>query len=674
MFGNVKRINCGITVLSIGLVTGLVGCGGSNEPAGEVYATKILVPARSSSEFAEHVKANFRKVGAIRVTDISNESGRVAAEFADTAMISQVDKYSGTNLIETGVDEADLVKFDGQFTFTVKQPTGYNDLCCDTIGIAADTISIPYDPPPPKPAQIHVHRTSESAAVADWVSSVSLSESSGSVQGLYLHGNRAADSEQIISVNTTFAYGWGYWSDQAKWEGGKTSIHFFDANDPAALKETQKLEWQGYYVDSRVVDGVLYVVSRHTPKLEGFRYYPADSQQEESNKALIESLRVDEILPKLMINDGAEQELVAAENCFIPQTDEFSWPSILTITAISLDNPTAPGSSCTLASNGGVYASTNALYLSLTTYADNNLDNITKTQIHKFAFASSGATYRGSGEVKGDLGWNSGSSFRMSEKDGILRVLTTSRSGEEINHTLTVLAESTAKSESGDLVPVLSPVVVLPNDNHPKKIGKPREDIYGVRFLGDRGYVVTFQQTDPLYILDLSEPTDPFIAGELEIPGFSEYLQLLDEDTLLGVGRGGSRNQEVQVSLFDVADPANPSLVETAIAGQGSEASYDYHAIAWMHDPDTGQTKFAFPVTRYGDSVERGLAFYAIDTESNHFVVEDFMNIENPMQPGSFYGSARSLIQGDALHYIKGHHIWSAAQSDLGEVVGPQGP
>jgi len=179
-------------------------------------------------------------------------------------------------------------------------------------------------------------------------------------------------------------------------------------------------------------------------------------------------------------------------------------------------------------------------------------------------------------------------------------VVTTSRTGGEISHSLTILTESTIESESGNLLPILSTVATIPNDLRPEKIGKPGEDIYGVRFLGDRGYVVTFRQTDPLYVMDLANPADPFIAGELEMPGFSEYLQLLDEDTLLGIGR--SENWDVQVSLFDVSDPANPSLVETSTAGSYSSASYDYHSIAWVHNSITARTKLAFPVTRHIES------------------------------------------------------------------------
>lgn len=82
------------------------------------------------------------------------------------------------------------------------------------------------------------------------------------------------------------------------------------------------------------------------------------------------------------------------------------------------------------------------------------------------------------------------------------------------------------------------------------------EKVYSVRFIGDRGYVVTFRQIDPFYVLDLSDPTNPQLKGELKIPGYSSYLHPITDDRMLGIGMEGSN---VKISLFDVSDPSNPS-------------------------------------------------------------------------------------------------------------------
>ena len=82
------------------------------------------------------------------------------------------------------------------------------------------------------------------------------------------------------------------------------------------------------------------------------------------------------------------------------------------------------------------------------------------------------------------------------------------------------------------------------------------ERIYSVRFIQDKGYVVTFRQIDPFYVLDLSDPENPALKGELKIPGYSSYLHPITKDKILGIGKEGSN---VKISLFDVKDPENPS-------------------------------------------------------------------------------------------------------------------
>jgi uncharacterized secreted protein with C-terminal beta-propeller domain len=116
------------------------------------------------------------------------------------------------------------------------------------------------------------------------------------------------------------------------------------------------------------------------------------------------------------------------------------------------------------------------------------------------------------------------------------------------------------------------------------------ETIQGVRFDGPRGYVVTFRQVDPLYVLDLSDPTAPELVGELKVPGYSTYLKPIDGDRIITVGMSGTETGQItgaQVSVFDVSDPSNPLQVATAEIAEWSEATSDPHAFLWW--PETGQ-------------------------------------------------------------------------------------
>ena len=148
--------------------------------------------------------------------------------------------------------------------------------------------------------------------------------------------------------------------------------------------------------------------------------------------------------------------------------------------------------------------------------------------------------------MDGYLSGGSNVDFRINEFQGYLRLVTTSWTEQEEDrwdHRLYVL-----KKSSGE--PKMETVAVLPNTTHPDPIGKPNEDLYGVRFLGEKLYLVTFERIDPLYVIDLSDPIDPQISGELEVKGFSDFLHPVNENLLLGLG--ADEEGLVKLELFNV--------------------------------------------------------------------------------------------------------------------------
>jgi hypothetical protein len=195
------------------------------------------------------------------------------------------------------------------------------------------------------------------------------------------------------------------------------------------------------------------------------------------------------------------------------------------------------------------------------------------TLIHQFRLDSdTGATYVASGEVEGRLL----NQFAMSEHGGDLRVATTTddwgRFGEQSESTVYVL-----RPDGTDLEQISSVT----------GLGKG-EQIHSVRFIGDVGYVVTFRQIDPLYVLDLSDPENPVLDGELKIPGYSAYLHPVGEGLLLGVGQDATdegRTTGTQLSLFDVSDPTDPQRISTLTIGGQSEVEWDHKAFLFW-EPD----------------------------------------------------------------------------------------
>jgi uncharacterized secreted protein with C-terminal beta-propeller domain len=167
--------------------------------------------------------------------------------------------------------------------------------------------------------------------------------------------------------------------------------------------------------------------------------------------------------------------------------------------------------------------------------------------------------------------------YSMSEHEGFLRVATTTSAGgfgdsqESGVHVL---------ERQGETLVEVGAVTGL-------GIG---EQIQAVRFLGATAYVVTFRQVDPLFVLDLSDPTAPALTGELKVPGYSTYLHPVGEDRLLAIGFAGNDrgvNGDMQLSLFDVSDRANPTLLSTLPLAGWSEAAFDPHV--FLYWPETGQ-------------------------------------------------------------------------------------
>ncbi len=202
--------------------------------------------------------------------------------------------------------------------------------------------------------------------------------------------------------------------------------------------------------------------------------------------------------------------------------------------------------------------------------------------------------YIGSGRVEGQLH----NQFSIDEHNGFIRVATTSnfqdrwwreRSWSPENH-LFVLGKDGGHFE-----------VV----GHLDGIAK-NERIFSARLVGDRGYLVTFERVDPLFTLDLSDPTNPKVVGELEIPGFSTYLHPLDDDRLLSIGVGGDEfgaTWDAQVSMYDVSDFANPTQADvqelTSAGSWGtSEALYEHKAFQYF----APKGLLAVPVSSYGNS------------------------------------------------------------------------
>ncbi len=445
---------------------------------------------------------------------------------------------SGTNTQEAGVDEGDITETDGRFVYSIID-NRLRSVDLDTATVLAD-LEVP------------------------------LGES------------------QMVLVGDVLVVATNSWSQSTSTVVTRYSI---DSGVPV-FRRRDHLE--GSMVSMRVVDGVVQLVLQAgiTNRLDFVspRDGTTDAQEaaKERNIEVIEALDAEDLLPRSFEESvlGAWGTPAVAIDCArMGHPGDFSgwgitWVAVLDTETLDTDAASVPlGAAGLITQAGSTYTSEESLYVTTNRWNDvvdeewvSNNPESPRTVIHRFSLLD-GVEYVASGEVIGTLL----NSYSMSEFEGDLRVATTAYSddfgGGQDNgvHVLRV--------DGADLVEVGSV----------RGLGRG-EQIQGVRFDGPRGYVVTFRQVDPLYVIDLSNPSNPAMVGELKIPGYSTYLKPIGGGRLIGVGMSGTETGQitgVQVSLFDVSDPAAPRQVATAEIAEWSEATWDPHAFLWWEP--TGQ-------------------------------------------------------------------------------------
>ncbi|MDJ0751068.1 MAG: beta-propeller domain-containing protein [Woeseiaceae bacterium] len=641
---------CGLSFLV------LAGCGSSSEPGGgnpEPPVQGLLSAVSDLASFEASLKNG--------LTQIATTEQLAAADAAATA--AAAGNFTGTYTQELNVDELDAVRYDGEHLFVA--PRRYFHCCF----ILEDSGAPAVTPPPEPERSIRILSTNPAAADAELAGTIPL-EDGVSVQGMYV------EDDTLFAVTGTMMYGTygGLWGDVSIWAPEKMGFRIYDVSDASNPTLDADVTIDGVFVDSRRIGNTVYLVSRYTPWIEGLHYYVSNAAQQAENQALLANTSLDDLLPKITI-DGQTRTLVAPERCYVTTNEDAPYAVITSIVAIPLDDPDNFRTTCYNEDTYGVYVSENALY-----FTQHRLDTASSTdmtRIHKFALAGTDARYRGSADVKGFV-WRGGQEdFRMNEHNGDLRLIAThwDRTNDDfVDHQLYILRESNAR-------PDLEIVSTLPNDNRPEEIGKPNEALYGVRFLGDVAYAVTFEQIDPLYAIDLSNPADPFIAGELEVTGFSDFLHPVTDDLLLGLGR--SAEGGIKIELFDVSNIAQPLSRGSAVIGgraSHSEANYDRHAFTYQADVD-GTDRFTIPANVYavdGDWRYLGAALYLFEILDKDMPALTSLNrigaIEPPpLDPNApdWVGRSRAFIHDDTVYYVRDEDVWAAFWATPTIVNGP---
>lgn len=617
---------------------------------------------------------------------------KVAAPEATGLGSGSGSNFSTTNIQVAGVDEADIIKTDGDYIYSVNN----------------NIVSI-----------IKAQPALESALI----SSIKLE---GQGQSLYLKDDKLVvfGFDQSATVDTKMMFR----------PNSYLFLNFYDISDRTNPRLLKNFKFEGSYNASRLIDQRLYLITTN------YNFYPAG----------------DFILPKVFADGQLISSESNSANYNYPDVyyvDTASAYNVSTIISLSLDDLTEPLISQVYMMPAGenVYVSAGNLYLTYTKYLsdyqlrmsvarelmfdklsasdqkkinmiseidstilsddekagkinqiiDNHFARLSetdrepllkqldeafqeryqaiykeleKTVIHKIGLDNGALTYKGSAEVSGRVL----NQFSMDENKGYFRVATT-RSQSWIMPLAASFRVVTSQENQGQesynnvyaLDDQLSLVGVLENL-------APGERIYSVRFMGDRAYVVTFKQTDPLFVIDLKDPSQLNVAGQLKIPGFSSYLHPYKENMLIGVGKevidNGSQGIDIKglkLSLFDVTSPAEPKeIANLAIGGRGSDTPVLFDHKAFLLIPDKDLLAIPMSLTK-ADSVDYSLEFQGLGI----FKIEPdkFSELGRVYHPAKVESGAinyseaisRSLYIGDYLYSLSSAMIGINQLSDL---------
>lgn len=561
----------------------------------------------------KELKAYFERAKSMQRTDVMVTQGSELSKEESSVSAKSGGDHSTTNNQVEGVDEADSVKTDGNYIYTV---------------MGNNKVSITDIRNPKK-----IRKASEIKMEDEFYPSQ-----------LFLHGNTLIVlGEKYEPYNNEMS------TDEARISrpiNGMTTVRMYNVMNPEKPKLIREIGTEGYLNGARKTGDMLYFVTNVQP-----------------NFWIMNEIDGDTLRPRVYDSiEGADSELIDYKNiAILPGAME---PTYSVITAIDLSTP-AEGKVVTkgyLGASEQLYMSEDNLYLTATIYETNASTSnkmiwnpsTANSELFKFTLNKTNVTFQNSATLKGHLL----NQFSMDEHNGYFRVVTTEGNMWD------------------DKKPSKNHLFIL--DENLNTTGSVEglakgERIYSARFMGDKAYMVTFRETDPLFVIDVADPTAPKVLGELKIPGFSNYLHPLDDNHLIGFGyetvaeknpQGGEPlilTKGMKVSLFDVTDFNNPKEMDTEIiGGRGtySQVQYDHKAL-FQHKE---RNLYGFPVSVYDetgkdhniDFQSSGALVYEITPEHGIVLKGDLLKAKNR---GEQYGDwereiQRMLYSEDVLYTI----------------------
>jgi uncharacterized secreted protein with C-terminal beta-propeller domain len=648
---------CALGALMLWTLLILTGCSGTEvgnpDTSGLIPANEVQ-PLSSNAELEDYLKDQYARSINVGSADM-NGSPELGVDAADgpqnDATMSASDAYTKTNIQEAGVDESDVVKTDGEYLYVASGRS------FQIVDIAGDM-------------QVVATRSLD-----------------GIVDALYLHDHKLVvmygvavngDEPRLDQVPIGGRlFGMPYW---IPW-GQRLGVAIYDVSDPRNPGNLKTFEFDGLLVSSRLINGKLHIIQQFIPELPPLTYWydgtPEDKQKTiEANRQAIDALSLSQLIPSYTVVSeppGSQETLplVSSHHFYCPASKD-GGGTIVTITSVDLHDADLPFESVGLVADAHiVYASARSIYFGSHQYIF-GAETTQKTTIHKFDLSGDVVRWAGGGVIPG---WIL-NQFSLGEYQDVLRVAaTTGHVGGW---------QSTARNN----------VYCLElKDSTLEVIGRlenlaPGEQIYAARFMGERGYLVTYVKIDPLFTLDLSDPTAPHVAGELKVPGYSDYIHPLGDDHLITVGKDTRLVEEdnmawyqgVQLSIFDVSDFSRPTLLHSTVIGDRgtqTEASYNHKAFTFWDEHDL----LALPINLYehvsppghpstsGVSVFNGLYVYRVSTQGG-FSLLGRMSTESDSVYGLPFGAwTRGIFIDQWVYAVTGDAVRSAYIDQIEETI-----
>ncbi|MEM1607244.1 MAG: beta-propeller domain-containing protein [Candidatus Bathyarchaeia archaeon] len=429
----------------------------------------------------------------------------------------------------------------------------------------------------------------------------------------------------------------------------RTSVRVFDVSMPEKPVSVGEVTLEGRYVSSRMIDNYVYVVLTYLIPV------------------WTENLTV---LPKWAVNEGWRE--ISPPNIYY--SDSIEAPSSYTLIAAIdiLDVKRSTVKSVLTGYASRIYMSRSNLYVTFPVL-DRSLGGWGRTEVYRIAVNGLDIECKAKGEIQGEVL----NQFSMDEHNGYFRAATT---------TFLYEPSSGTKMESN--------LYILNADNL-EVVGKieglaPGERIYAARFMGDRCYLVTFKKVDPLFTIDVSDPSNPRVLGALKIPGYSDYLHPYDEDYLVGIGKEAVPAEEgdfawyqgLKISLFNVSNVESPEEVAKIVIGDrgtDSPVLFDHHALLF----DRGRSLLVIPILEakifeedypgekppwaYGRPIFQGAYVFHVSPKDGIKLIGRISHMENSgVDP--MYEVKRALYINETLYTVSDGKIKANNLADLSVV------